>query len=519
MAGNQAGKQDSIEGRDFMPRRPLPLLASLLALAWMIAGCAALTSRQIQRDFHRPVECAEFFSKLDGLIREAGVRDASMAPVPGFPYLRTNRFLAALGQRIAGDEQLEQWLDLMRRADLESRRKELMNLPDAEVRMAWGSQAGDPNRLELMERAAACSERLYANDRSSRRFLDHVKARARVPDEYSTGMRIVGLHPLASVPVALVTQRVRNRVRKWYEGDMDRLPVRGKLWRYVPERMAVPGPDPLEERIRRASENPLSIPLPVGKEQEELLRLNAPELMVDVAGPYDRPGTLSRVSGGPRVDGDDPAVYAYVSHAFLRGKPVLQCNYVVWFPARAGPGSPWIERGSLDGLTVRISLDFRGKPFMVDIMNNCGCYHLFVPDRHSVAVVLSRFAGLDSFVPQWLPDLAENQRLGVRIRSGWHQVERVYAATAREGRESDIPYRLLPYERLESQPAPDGRHASMFNDRGIVEGSRRIEPLIFFPMGIPSIGSMRQRGRHAIDLIGREHFDNPYLFDERFIFR
>lgn len=156
---------------------------------------------------------------------------------------------------------------------------------------------------------------------------------------------------------------------------------------------------------------------------------------------------------------------------------------------------------------------------MLDIMNNCGCYHFFVPDRRAVALVLSRFAALDSFVPQWLPDLGDDQRIGVRINSGWHQVERVYAATAGEGRGSAIPYRLLPYERLESQPTPDGRHVSLFNARGVVEGSRRIEPLIFFPMGIPSVGSMRQRGRHAIDLIGREHFDNPHLLDERFIFR
>jgi hypothetical protein len=300
---------------------------------------------------------------------------------------------------------------------------------------------------------------------------------------------------------------------------MEELPVRGELRRYVPERAGALAPEMSAEWIIRASRNPLSIPLLSREEEGELLRRHAPELQVDVAGPYDRPGTLSKASGGPRVDGAAPAVYAYVSHAFLRGKPILQCSYVVWFPARAGPDSPWIERGSLDGLTVRVSLDRRGKPFMVDIMNNCGCYHFFVPDRRAVALVLSRFAALDSFIPQWLPDLAEGQRLGVRINSGWHQVERVYAAAAGEGRGGDIPYRLWPYERLESQPTPDGRHVSLFNARGIVVGSRRIEPLIFFPMGIPSVGSMRQRGRHAIDLIGREHFDNPYLFDERFIFR
>jgi hypothetical protein len=41
-------------------------------------------------------------------------------------------------------------------------------------------------------------------------------------------------------------------------------------------------------------------------------------------------------------------------------------------------------------------------------------------------------------------------------------------------------------------------------------------PLIFFPMGIVDIGSMRQRGHHAVKLAGREHFDDPDLVDGNF---
>ncbi len=494
-------------------------LTCLLVLACVAGGCTTVHDRRVDRDFDRPGDCVEFFRKLDGLVEETGVRDASAARVRGFPYLRTTRFLAALGPRTATEDQREQWLELMRRADLEARRKEVMNLPEGCLEKVLGVEAGGGNRAELMERVESCSRRLSTHDRSNPRLPDRVKAEAKVPDEYSTAMRIVGFHPLASIPVALVTQRVRNRVLKWYEGDMDRLPVRGKLVRYVPDDEFRSAPGMSEDRIRRWSANPLSIPLPEGGELEGLLRLHAPDFLVDVAGAYDRPGALSGMTRRPRVDGDDPTVYAYVSHAFLRGKPVLQCNYVLWFPARTGPASPWIERGVLDGLTVRVSLDFAGKPFMVDIMNNCGCYHFFVPSPHAAALTLSRPMALDTFVPQWLPELTEGGRVGVRINSGWHQVQRVYAAPAGAGGELVVPYRIVAYERLESQCSPDGRHVSVFNERGVVEGSRRMEPLIFFPMGIPSVGSMRQRGRHAIDLIGREHFDNPYLFDERFIFR
>jgi len=490
----------------------------ILLVAWVMAGCAALTSRQIQRELNRPTECVEFFSRLDRHVVEAGVRDASTASIPGFPYLRASRFLAALGGRVRSDAERDQWVDLLRRADLESRQKEVRNLPDEALKGILAPGKGGPDRSKIMHRVSACAEKLHAHDRSQPGFLEALRDQARVPDEYSLGMRIAGFYPLASVPVAVVTLRVRDRVRKWFEADMNRLPVRGALQQYVPEASTRLQPSTVAEWIQSAASNPLSIPLLSSGQELEILNHHAPEFVVDVAGPHDRPGAVSRAPWGAQVDAGDPTVYAYLSHGFLRGKAILQCNYVIWFSKRAGEASPWIERGNLDGLTVRVSLDFKGKPFMVDIMNNCGCYHFFVPDPGAVALVLSRPAALDPFVPQWLPALAPGQQLGIRINSGWHQVERVYAASAVGEQGAVTPYRLAPYEQIESHPADEGRWRSLFDNCGIAVGSGRIEPLIFFPMGIRSIGSMRQRGRHAIDLIGREHFDNPHLFDQNFIF-
>ena len=37
-------------------------------------------------------------------------------------------------------------------------------------------------------------------------------------------------------------------------------------------------------------------------------------------------------------------------------------------------------------------------------------------------------------------------------------------------------------------------------------------------MGIPDVGSMRQRGHHAIKLVGRAYFDDPLLFEKSFEF-
>jgi hypothetical protein len=87
----------------------------------------------------------------------------------------------------------------------------------------------------------------------------------------------------------------------------------------------------------------------------------------------------------------------------------------------------------------------------------------------------------------------------------------------------DVPepvlYELVSYDVLEALPRQDGRTESIFDAAGIVKGTERIERFILFSMGIPDIGSMRQRGHHAIELIGRVHFDDPDLFDESFVFK
>jgi hypothetical protein len=491
----------------------------IVALAWVTAGCSFLTSRQAQSGLNSSKECLELFSRLDRHVWKAGVRDASLASIHGFPYLRCDRFLAALGGRVLSEAESEQWVDLMRRSDIQSRQKEVRNLPDEALEEILAGGAGEPGRSKLLERVSVCSEQLHAHDRSRPEYLRVLRDRTRVPDEYSLGMRVAGLHPLASVPVAVVTLRVRDRVREWFQGDMSGLPVRGMLQRFAPEASTNLRPSLMAEWIDSAAQNPLAVPLLSAEQGIGILEHYAPEFFVDVAGPYDRPGSVSRAPSGPLVDADRPTVYAYLSHGFLRGKPILQCNYVIWFSERAGEASPRIERGRLDGLTVRISLGFQGKPFMVDIMNNCGCYHFFVPDPSAVALPKPRPAALDPFVPQWLPAVAPGQRLGIRVGSGWHQVERVYPASVEREPGPATPYRLAPYEELESHRAVGGdRSMSLFDNRGIAVGSGRIEPLIFFPMGIHSVGSMRQRGRHAIDLIGREHFDNPRLFDRNFIF-
>ena len=167
-------------------------------------------------------------------------------------------------------------------------------------------------------------------------------------------------------------------------------------------------------------------------------------------------------------------------------------------------------------MTVRISLDTTGRPVMLDIMNNCGCYHFFVPDYARIRRIKTPLLGLAPLVPAWLPPAFPRQRLQLTVTSGWHQVLHIAAGNAAP---PVVGYTLRPYETLEMLPDENGQHRSIFDRNGIAFGSERIEPLIFFSMGIPAVGSMRQRGHHAIRLVGRAHFDDPLLFDATFDYR
>jgi hypothetical protein len=234
-----------------------------------------------------------------------------------------------------------------------------------------------------------------------------------------------------------------------------------------------------------------------------------------VAAAYDEIGEVVWHNDKVNVDPAKPTVYYYLSHARLKGEPVLQLNYVIWYKARNGPLSPRIERGPLDGLTVRVSLDYDGQPFMVDIMNNCGCYHFFVPHPQKPAGIISKDNQLDAFAPRRLPAAYPRQRLRLWTMSGWHQVNHMDAV---RNSTSYVPYQLVDYDHLESLRRNELEFESIFNSRGIAKNSPRIESLIFFPMGIADIGSMRQRGHHAVLFIGRAHFDDPDLFDKNFEF-
>jgi hypothetical protein len=494
-------------------RRNLRLHVFLLLPILVLIGCAAISMNRQVAKFQRPPEDVRFFELLDRTVAEAGVRDASVFTVSGFPYLRTNRFLTGLKDDLNNEARKELWVYRLQQLDLETRQREIHNLPAAALK-DLARQLGEPTgRQMLQERAAFYSAKMLPHDQRRPDFYEVLLGAVSDPSEYSTAMRVVGLYPLTSMPVTAVTRNVQEKFRKWHYAPADQLETLGELTAYLPARSTEYSEQTVRLVLDRSRQNTLRIPQPSIADQQILLAMFAPIINQDVAAAYDRIGEVVWQDNKVGIDAAKPRVYYYFSHARFKGVPVLQLNYVFWYSARNGQNSPWIERGPVDGITVRVSLDYDGHPFMVDIMNNCGCYHFFVPHRKKIGKMIPTPDGIDAFVPRRLPKAYPRKRLKLRIISGWHQVahmdDEMNAAIS-------LPYQLAAYEQLEMLPHDDQSFESLFNPDGIGKGSERIEPLIFFPMGIADIGSMRQRGHHAVKLVGREHFDDPDLFDRNF---
>ena len=479
-------------------------------------GCASLVSRQFVTEAERPPEYADFFNELDKTVKDADVRDAASFVVPGFPYLRANRFLASLKDRLTHERQKEQWVWLMQQLDLEARKKEIFNLPLNQLENLASRFDQHFDRYALFDRVMLYSNKLLIHDQRHPDFYTTLQSVIEIPNEYSTAARVIGLYPITAIPVAIVTHGVYDDMRYWHQLPQNALETLGKIRIYGPSHAIAYSQSRIHEILKRAQQNPLRIPIPPESDRQILLATFAPYFLQDVAGDYDEIGEVIWRHNQVTVNSMNPTVYYYFSHARFQGSPILQINYVVWYSARNGPNSPWIERGPMDGITVRISLDPEGHPFMIDIMNNCGCYHFFVPDKSRVERILPTPLAIDAFVPRWMPASFPQNRLSLRANSGWHQVDNIDTINRPK---NFLPYQLVLYDHLEMLPQENTSYESIFNARGIVKKTGRIEPLIFFPMGVPDVGSMRQRGHHAIKLVGRAHFDDPDLFDDNFEFK
>lgn len=493
------------------PDRPAPADAGLYlasgAAMLLLAGCAmapALPPAESPED--APALCRALFERLDHAVAEAGAGDAGTGRIEDFPWLRVNRPLASFRFALNTPVRREAWLLRLAAADEEGRVHELANLPArarGKVAEEWRTAiAGTGLPGEPAAARTDCRERLNERLADDDNAFDRLIGAARPPDEYRDWQRVFGLYPLTRyivLPRIATHQEVRQQAID-APADPD-----APLRRYaVPAPPADrPPPVPLE-----LSRDALGIPQPTATQQAALFAAHAPAWSIETRSPADRPGALVRKAAKPEVDPARPAEYRHWSWTRFRDNVLVQLSYALWFPERPADGALDIYAGHLDGLIWRVTLAPDGEPLAYESIHPCGCYYTVFP-APGWRVRAPTSGEEPVFAPRPAPRPAGDERIVIRLKTGTHYIAGVDSGSA----DGAAPLSPLPLSALRSLPLPAGGHRSAFESNGLIPSSRRPERFLLWPLGVPSPGTMRQWGTHAIAFIGKRHFDDPYLLD------
>jgi len=490
------------------------ILGAALACA-TLAGCALAPLERSATG--ADALCQEVFQRVDQAVAEAGVGDGMAARVAGFPYLRASRFLASYAREDLSEAQFEQWLGRMVMLGRESHRIELANLPAA-MREALGRALQEiGEHAPPREALETCAKRLAAAERARPERRAALRGAISVPDDYVTWQRIVGLYWITRIPFASGVRNWHRDVHDTFTVPLDGLPVTGRLATYAPPPAPAARTD-VAALLARAPANPLGIPEPAGADLEALFHAFAPRFVVDTRGAADVPGEVGLGADGlPRVAARPPVVYRRISHARYQGRALLQLNFAIWFPERPRDAGWDILGGHLDGVLWRVTLAPDGEPWVYDTIHHCGCYHQFFPTPRAALKPQPDTLDEAPLVPQLLPRAGSDSRITLRLASGTHYLERVVVHAALHG--PAVEYAFADDDALRSLPLNEEERRSVFRPDGIVPGSERGERWLFWPMGVPEPGAMRQWGRHATAFVGRRHFDDPDLLERYFTLR
>jgi hypothetical protein len=488
-------------------------LATLFCVA-LLAGCAIAPRQDFAGD--PAAECREVFRRVDRAVAEAGVQDGMTARIEGFPYLRADRFLASYAAQVLDGPQFAEWMRRLTALGSRAHAIEIANLSAEQgERLGHALWEISRERMWIAPALSDCSATLAAVDAADLARRAALQAAVIVPDDYSTWRRAAGLYWITRIPFASGIRQWHEEVREAYARPLAELPVTGELKRYAPPpgRLAAGEAAGL---LRRASGNALGIPDPLGADLEALFRTHAPAFAVDTADDADVPGELGWGEGAaPRIVSRLPVVYRRISHTRYQGRALLQLNYWMWFPARPKRAGWDILGGHLDGLLWRVTLAPDGTPWVYDAIHPCGCYHLFFPTARAAPKALPDTLDEIAFIPQSLPRAGPGTRIELRLESGTHYLQRVLLRDAPT--RGDTEYVFTEDDSLRSLPLPGGGRRSAFRPDGIVPGTERGERWLFWPMGVPEPGAMRQWGRHATAFVGRRHFDDPGLLERYFV--
>jgi hypothetical protein len=543
-------------------RTALGSAATIAALA--ISGCASFVAPPPSDSADaspQVVACRDWYRTLDAATDSAGVRDAGATRVAGFAHLRVDRFTASLADDLRNEaatsnDYAARQAALVQRLvdhDLQARAIEIANLPHPAMAQLLQSPADHTNAANATAttaataRTVACATILAKHDIESAPRMAALLPRLQVPDDYITAYRVAGAYAISRLPFAAGVRKLEAERLAVFASDA---PAAAGVSRQryaiavntstltisTPTASTLTTSKLSTEQLRRIlappADDPLRIPSPSPAELAQLFAQFAPSFDIDIASNDDQPGTLAWASSADNapptitLDTAAPALYHHTATTRYGNHKLLQLVYTLWFPSRPiAPGSKSdLLAGKLDGIVWRVTLSPDGTPLVYDSIHPCGCYHMFFPTPGVQPKPAPEPSIEWAFIPHTLPALSAQERIVVRIAPRTHYIDRVSvepAASASAG----IALALHDYDTLRRLPYNDVTNGlassasatrSIFSPSGFIEGTDRGERFIFWPMGIARAGSMRQWGKHATAFVGRRHFDDAKLLQERF---
>lgn len=436
--------------------------------------------------------CARLIAATDDAVIKAKVRDGGAYPVPGFPYLRADRFTAAEGRMIPPED----WLASLRALDRAGRRVEFENLPRKSlVALAARAEVAFPG-TSLEGAVDSCADRLLAVAIADGSAPSSVV----VPDDYQTWKRVTGIYALTKYPFARGVRGYQHETEQTFATPLDRLPMHGPVERYVPR---------FDATVLAGSEFDAAA--------LEAIERHAPLLEIETVTDHDRLGTPTLDDdGSPQVDVANPVGFVRIARTIVGTEVLTQYVYSFWFPSRPRTGTFDMLGGRLDGIAWRVTVSSDGRALVYDTIHNCGCYHQFFPTPRALPKPKPDTIDEWAFIPQQLQNVGPEQRVSLRVAAQTHYLQRVSVIdTVPPG----IGYKLARDDDLRSIPMRDGTHRSLYRPDGIVAGTERGERWLFWPMGVREPGAMRQWGRHATAFVGRRHFDDANIIERYFELR
>lgn len=462
-------------------------LLAFISLTILLEGCSSVVYTDNSSD------CNILLNKTADTIHRRDARDYQLQPIPNFPHLRWNRFLASMAPELDTPAKKTAFAE------------EIKNLTSATWAIELQNAGNDTNQA-IVNCIKDQSNDLVAHNIPSYQY----------PDNYNELKRVLGFYSLG---VHVLRNRIQDEQQKslstFQTHTFDQYTV------YYPNESnrQILSEQELKQLLENATaNNPLQFPRLSAEAQQRLLAAFAPIWRIEQTTEADQIAELYwNTENELSANTDQPIQYNHISYTRIGDKKFIQLNYMIFFSRRPAQQSIDLYAGFLDGLIWRITLDEAGQPLISDTIHHCGCYHQYFPHQgRLISKDIGYFEEPRFIVP--IADFNSHSKLIIDVSANEHFVIGVHPQPENQpALQAKAHYSSKPYDLLRQLPMPRGnRTAGIFANDGLIPGTDRLERWILWFSGIKSPGAMRQWGNHAIHFVGKGHFDDARLFERTF---